>query len=452
MDLIYTRAGSVYSCIDHTSNYEDLFRRLQGESSKSYTEDFASTDLSNLFSLRYFNRVWVIQEVALARAAYLLVNDDVLPLTAAVIDQMKRIYAHKELPSVLRWSLGQKTKLGVIACLRTSSSNQATDPRDRVFAVMGLMEAHAKSLIPVDYSLDLQLIYRIVIAAIIATRQKLDILLFTRHDPITPDARWCTLPFLNMEAFQHYLDSMDGSSKPEVHRLFTKPSPWCETITVTLVPPSDFCNASVQRNTSCFVEIPQDAPFGLLPRLRVRAHYIDSIRVADLNIVHGTDRTDAFVSSFARTSDAPYQHLRNSFANDARVTDCFKRDITVESKMDSRYDKSIQPDTDCEDLECFVRDSWRLNYRHRTFSSHFSVGFRPLDAQPTVTDEIFAIDGVKTLFILRRTASQQYRVVGECYLWAAWELDCWNPGTRKGRWGPSVSRPTVEQTRMIEIY
>jgi hypothetical protein len=105
---------------------------------------------------------------------------------------------------------------------------------------------------------------------------------------------------------------------------------------------------------------------------------------------------------------------------------------------------------DLEGLDRFLKigsdlSSWEM------FSSQFSVGYRPLTLLDGGAEEIFAIDGINSLFILRKTATQQYRIVSECYLWAAFELDCWNPGTRMGRWGPSVPRPTVEQTRMIEI-
>jgi len=461
MDRIYTRAASVFSCIHSlTPIYKDLFRELQRNNSWNYSKRMASRDLNRLFSSRYFDRVWVIQEVALARAAYLLVNDDVLPLTAHVIDRMKDIQAGtKMLPSVLRWSLGRKTKLGIIACLHASSSCQATDPRDRVYAVMGLMEAQAKSLIPVNYSSDLQTLYRIVIAAIIITQKNLDVLLFSAINQINPGADWRAESCLSIKAFQRYLDSTNESPESnvhesEVHKLFVKPNPWCATITVAAV--QDFCDFSGHENVSCLVEIPQDAPFGLLPRLRVRAHYIDSVCVVDL----GNECADSEVDN--SRGSLPIEDIMSSYPlsifEDIRVTNCFRRDATStddlmpEAKMVSNYDKSTRLDININDLLSFQRIGANLSFRQRMFTSRFSVGFRPFDYPPTVADEIFAIDGTKELFIMRRTADQKYRIVSKCYLWAAWELDCWNPGTRKGRWGPSLSRPTFEQTRMIEIY
>jgi hypothetical protein len=51
---------------------------------------------------------------------------------------------------------------------------------------------------------------------------------------------------------------------------------------------------------------------------------------------------------------------------------------------------------------------------------------------------VWAIDGVRAPLILRKTGWLQYRVVSECYLWAALELDCWNPDSKKGLWGDNV--------------
>jgi hypothetical protein len=100
---------------------------------------------------------------------------------------------------------------------------------------------------------------------------------------------------------------------------------------------------------------------------------------------------------------------------------------------------------------------------HKLFSGDYSLGFaRPYFEKG---DEIYAIDGVRALFILRRkdlpetylgatdlrdtdvgarylqeesgkrTNTPGYRIVGNCYMMAALELDCRNPA----------------KTRMIEI-
>jgi hypothetical protein len=113
------------------------------------------------------------------------------------------------------------------------------------------------------------------------------------------------------------------------------------------------------------------------------------------------------------------------------------------------------------DYNKFIHICKTSGKRRQLFASNFSVGFpgfgtRATDSITTKTtiipgDQIFAIDGARTPFILRKTPGIQYKIVDQCYLWAALELDCWNPGTKKGRWGPGIERPTGKQTRMIEI-
>jgi hypothetical protein len=85
------------------------------------------------------------------------------------------------------------------------------------------------------------------------------------------------------------------------------------------------------------------------------------------------------------------------------------------------------------------------------FRTHYSVGFCRVKLRRQ--DVIFAVDGVRTPLVLRKHhgASSAYKVVGECYLWAALELDYWNPGTKKGIWRSRPYDLGQVQTRRIEI-
>jgi hypothetical protein len=121
------------------------------------------------------------------------------------------------------------------------------------------------------------------------------------------------------------------------------------------------------------------------------------------------------------------------------------------------------PSIEDTDLSEFIRICQTSRKGRPLFTSHFSVGFPGISSMKRTVqqggeivqqgDEIFAIDGARTPFILRKLdrVAEHYKIIDECYLWAALELDCWNPGTRKGRWGPGVERPTTTQTRMIDI-
>jgi hypothetical protein len=67
-------------------------------------------------------------------------------------------------------------------------------------------------------------------------------------------------------------------------------------------------------------------------------------------------------------------------------------------------------------------------------------------------NEIWALDGARAPLVLRKTGHKKLRIVSECYLWAALELDHWNPGTGKGRVHEKKSAPYAIQTHIIEIH
>jgi hypothetical protein len=443
MDLIYSGACSVRICVHdpYPSDYDILFHSLRGtaDSNNEHLPESLSRSIQTLISLRYFSRAWVIQEVALARAAYLLVNHQELFLTSTAMDRLTSLCDRFNgvVPSVLRWHPGRQLKVDIITCLQAGIRCNVTDPRDRVFAVLSLMDAQARSLISADYSLDQNSVYTNAIVAIIITQQNLAILYHGGIGYASRSEDWRTRPCFEFQHFQNYLDSR-GS---DIQFQGESAGPWQSIINVDVVQPSDYHNeVRHQANASCIITRPQPVRLDLLPRLRVRAHYIDRVEQTTLRpkptgggvgdnlepYITGSSPRRVYSSraEFFRASvplpDAPPQASNVILVNDREVN--------------------------ATDLMTFSKACWG----QEVFSSYFSVGFS--GAVFEKGDEIFAIDSVRKPLILRQTGAQSYRVVGVCYLWAALELDCWNPGTKKGRWGPNVKRPTEKQTRMIEIH
>jgi hypothetical protein len=90
-----------------------------------------------LFHLRYFSRVWVIQEVALAKATFLIINDDSILLSATVLRRLWNYCLQRELnvPAALRWVPGDKQLTDIVPWLGCAMECECADPRDRVYAV-----------------------------------------------------------------------------------------------------------------------------------------------------------------------------------------------------------------------------------------------------------------------------------------------------------------------------
>ena len=465
MDLIYSKARSVRICIpdslpETSAKYSQLFRYLDGQKDNTAIDksDLYNT-LRHMFSLRYFSRVWVIQEVALARLAFLLVNDQVLRLTASVLRRISRLCrpCSFRMPGFLAWSSGQFTEAGIITCLRASTYGDATDPRDRIFAVLSLVEAQARLLIPIDYSMSLEVVSSNAMAAIIATQRNLEILSYMNHYDKPHD--------LATRTIERYLDwtGTDENQRRHSLRFFEIPrfegdsnGPWRATTDFNIASFSGYEQAVEQANNSCFIRRPCEDYINPCLRFRVRAHYLDS--------VDGTCPRTRGTTGFTKGENwlkrvlwkMPEFSRRLGFWGNERQWSFWLGQPTGESSvikhpLDTKnyYPRSRNLTWRDQAMDAFT--ALRRRFPGGTlFSSQFSVGLT--DWIPQIGDRIFAIDGARTPFILRATGPQQYQIVDPCFLWAALNQDYWT--TRKeemaNEWG--LHGTIMEQTEMIEIY
>ncbi|RYN98620.1 hypothetical protein AA0119_g7046 [Alternaria tenuissima] len=404
------------------------------------------------------------------------------------MDRMESLRKQNRLriPSALKWSTCRTIEAGIVACLQAAMKCNATDPRDEVYAVLSLMEPQARSLIPVDYSLDLDVVWGNAIAAIIITQGNLDILSHVgvyRHRSLLNNR--VRRSSMNRVDIAGYLEKVASSNSHHLTLPYSeghRATPW----RAQLVMPSNPSDISQQSATFSIIGPPVNLN-SLLPRFRVRAHYIDRIDVPMVfrpslkKRKRGKDYGNDAV--YYDWDQEPFDRIR-SYSVRSLVA-FFKADIDNVSTTDlhkpshgtsgfhpgivtsgsERPEALIMNDPSIEDTDLseFIRICQTSRKGRPLFTSHFSVGFPGISSMKRTVqqggeivqqgDEIFAIDGARTPFILRKLdrVAEHYKIIDECYLWAALELDCWNPGTRKGRWGPGVERPTTTQTRMIDI-
>ncbi|CAN9325885.1 unnamed protein product [Alternaria alternata] len=463
MDSIYSKARSVCICIPnpwlpaYQTDYGPLFRWLREDipDTQEDTKQALFMEMQQLFSTRYFSRVWVIQEVALARVVHLTVCDEELELTLTVMDRLRLLCAESrdyKLPGVLGRLFVQELRADVLACLYTGWKCHATDRRDCVFAVLSLMPPEIRSLIPVDYSLDLGAVFANAIVAIIVTQQNLDILSHVKCLSV----HWLTYPAFDIDDYGGYLERAVNGREWLLCHVFEgqRIGPWHANIDVKVLPPSNTLHLDQCQGTSCVIVRPTLAgPGDLRPHLFVRAHYIDCVTQRGFKIhmegaSHGPPRNPLF---FKRHE---YEQIAQFFRADVAMDDqLLQNDHTW-------YDPSVlmQDDKDIvvADLSKFFEIYREWGRARPLYLSKYSVLFALYDYEGSGLffqpgDEIFAIDGARVPFVLRKTITGQYKMMSACYMWAALDLDCWNPGTKKGRWGPDLERPAGEQTRMIEI-
>jgi len=492
MDRIYFCASSVRICIQDllaSKGYDDygaLFRGFEilhsdsdrgrdkscGPSSARTRNSFRAQSygaisweacmLIHLYSLRYFQRIWVIQEVAFAKAVYLMVNGQELFLTSSVLEQLTT--AHGHLPSSLSWRLNQQGKADIICCLHAGARCKMTDPRDRVYAVLSLMEPRFRSLIPVDYSSSIELVYARAITTIMSTHQTLDILPYFGIETRAMENS-TTTTCLNVGRLDCYLRS---KQEPPILPIWVL-SPqfegntegiWQSSVEVKIVSSDDYQEAPSHDIMSCLVELPHPMHRGFLPRLRVRAHYLDRVCQPNIERNIGGRKPERGLNVDFRgrhpywLKHEYYTWMRPLFGGGCSNTP-WDPDTNCSIFPEEEWLKAAtMPDVDVpkaklRNLREFLKQA--SGYESCDFfSSYFSIGAAECGIKKG--DEIFAVDGVRIPLVLRRAGPQQYWVVTGCLLWAALQLDCWNPGTNEGRCGPGVERPTEKQTQMIEIY
>ncbi|KAK1756560.1 heterokaryon incompatibility protein-domain-containing protein, partial [Echria macrotheca] len=125
-------------------------------------QDNLDTDFVDFFSRAYFSRLWIIQEIALAREAWVVCGSWRLNWTLFGSHNLKGLEVRNYIPSWIHHVLGgpRDRDLKQFAELLIATSGcQASDARDKVFGLLGLSrEATELALVP-DYSRSLREVY-----------------------------------------------------------------------------------------------------------------------------------------------------------------------------------------------------------------------------------------------------------------------------------------------------
>jgi len=108
------------------------------------------------------------------------------------------------------------------------------------------------------------------------------------------------------------------------------------------------------------------------------------------------------------------------------------------------------PAINVADLHAFMRTLKHTGNGSKVFATHYSIGHTRGDIRSG--DVVYVLDGARIPSILRKVGPKEYTIVTVCYLWAALELDYWNPGTQKGLWGSRHHGHACEQRQTIVIH
>jgi hypothetical protein len=162
MPRIYSGAKTVLIYVgESTPNSSLVLRSLSRHDSDVDLNSQFWLHWREVFARRYFNRVWILQEVALSRKATLICGEDSVAWSIMQTSEMKKSFSKiKGLPPVLFFdyrtyaSPDQFLNLLILAC-----QCESTDPRDKVFALLGLLPAGRFGKIEADYTSSFEQIY-----------------------------------------------------------------------------------------------------------------------------------------------------------------------------------------------------------------------------------------------------------------------------------------------------
>ncbi|KAK2765754.1 heterokaryon incompatibility protein [Colletotrichum kahawae] len=169
MPQIYSRAREVIIYVgEATSDIPALFKHLtwaQHNTTPGKREEIQGA-LARLLSRRYFSRAWIIQEVALARQATLVCGSHTLSwslvhvnnlaargLLSALATEDGSIPGLQAWPPAIQFKAPAfRTTGDLLRLLDLARNSRAADPRDKVFAVFGLITCPESEGFSADYT------------------------------------------------------------------------------------------------------------------------------------------------------------------------------------------------------------------------------------------------------------------------------------------------------------
>jgi hypothetical protein len=102
--------------------------------------DNMAKDVQHFLDCRYFDRVWILQGLALARFVALVVGNDTTRWDATSIALSQGVSRLKTmLPSALQWHPASEHEQDLLQAPVKSRNCSTTDPRDKVYAILGLV-------------------------------------------------------------------------------------------------------------------------------------------------------------------------------------------------------------------------------------------------------------------------------------------------------------------------
>ncbi|KAF2140908.1 uncharacterized protein K452DRAFT_319202 [Aplosporella prunicola CBS 121167] len=173
MGDIYRNAGLVIVYLGEESCHTSMKEISNADVSKRKSKDIAP----DILYKPWFRRIWVIQEVVLSKAAMVICGEACISWDCFVMWANR--HRSLALPGVLSYGSGfSPTKKTLLHQLQATRGSRASDPRDKVIALLGLLP-HEEFLLYsplIDYRLRTEITYAKTASMVIQAERSLRVL------------------------------------------------------------------------------------------------------------------------------------------------------------------------------------------------------------------------------------------------------------------------------------
>ena len=391
------------------------------------------TALKKLFAKRWASRVWVIQEVAMAQKLTMVTGNASCPMDANLMSRIRgrAKISRLQVPGPLAWDpLVSAPTRDLLTMLQMTHNCSSTDPRDKVYGLLGLVGERLQNLIEIDYSQTVEEVMTRAAAAIIICREDFEILAYASLRARPAQKRLPTW----VPDWAEY----DGEITLRPQFQTSKIGPWTSLEKLMGSRSSDRRLSEI--DWGAVVDIPASWPANLSskPSVEVRGHCLATID-STTKQEHGSSQwQDA--QDFGDSLGALIEDHSTPKDFDMRLWPTRFQWLFNPSYM--RLDDSqLQPDSTsamksfsnlhwaglqqfCTELQTLGRNKYifRAEYLPAITNHDFDVG-----------DTVWAVDGCTVPLILRPdnhvtqgdAGRRSYTIVGDCYLFALSHMDCW---------------------------